>query len=190
MIKKTCKKILNFCTNKFLKIIFKFSSRELLITLTKEIIENIEREKYNTFRNEYSINDTFFFNGPNISFYGNGKIICGENSYIGAFSTIQAYENCVVEIGKHTQISHNVRIYTQSAVSDQDFSKEKKEIKTGNVLIEDYVWIGANVFINPGITVGINSIIGANSVVTRDVPPFSIVGGVPAKIIRYKLINK
>ena len=55
-----------------------------------------------------------------------------------------------------------------------------------NIIIGDYVWIGANVFINGGIEVGENSIIGANSVVTHNVSPNSIVGGVPAKLIRKK----
>jgi len=190
MIKRAIKKLLKIITNYFLKVVFKFSSKELLSVLIKDLIENIEREKYVAFRDRYNISNSFFFNGPNISFYGNGNIFCGENSYIGSLSTVQAFENCVVKIGNNTQISHNVRIYTQTAVSDQDFSKEKREIKTGDVIIEDYVWIGANVFINPGITIGINSIVGANSVVTKDVLPFSIVGGVPAKMIRYKLINK
>ena len=61
--------------------------------------------------------------------------------------------------------------------------------KKGNITIEDFAWIGANVLINPGITIGANSIIGANSVVTKDVLPFSIVGGVPAKLIRMKNIS-
>ena len=51
------------------------------------------------------------------------------------------------------------------------------------------MWIGANVFITPGVTVDDNSIIGANSVVTKDVEPFSIVGGAPAKLIRIKNIS-
>lgn len=54
------------------------------------------------------------------------------------------------------------------------------------VMIQDFVWIGANVLINPGITVGVNSIIGANSVVTHDVELWSIVGGVPARLLRMK----
>lgn len=189
MIKKIIKRILNTVTNFILKVVFKFSSKELQLELFKNIINNLERERYDTFRKKYNISNSFYFNGTGISFYGNGKIFCGENSYIGSLSTVQAYDNCMVMIGNKTRISHNVRIYTQSGVSDQDFSKEEKEIKTGNVIIGDYVWIGANVFINPGLTIGINSIIGANSVVTKDVPPFSIVGGVPAKIIKYKTIK-
>ena len=49
------------------------------------------------------------------------------------------------------------------------------------------VLIGANVFINPGTTVGENSVVGSNSVVTKNIPPFTIYGGVPAKLIRKKM---
>jgi acetyltransferase-like isoleucine patch superfamily enzyme len=54
----------------------------------------------------------------------------------------------------------------------------------GPTVIEDNVWCGANVVITSGVTVGRRSVIGANSVVTRDLPPFSIAAGSPAKVLR------
>ena len=142
---------------------------------------------YDGYRERYTIHKTFRFNGKDIIFYGNGKgqIIIGENTYIGEFSTIQA-DNSVVRIGKGCKISHNVRMYTSTSIADQDFSKADLEAKYGDIIIEDYVWIGANVFICPGVTIGTNSIVGANSVVSKNVEPFTIVGGVPAKLIRKK----
>lgn len=145
--------------------------------------------RYHHLRKQYLIDPTFRFNGHNIQFYGSGKLVIGKNSYIGDLSTIQVDESCEVKIGRNCSISHNVRIYTSSVIPDQDWSLEEKQVKYGNVVIEDFVWIGSNVFINPGITIGSNSVIGANSVVTKDVPPFSIVGGVPAKLIRTKKSN-
>lgn len=66
---------------------------------------------------------------------------------------------------------------------------EKLKNKIGDIIIGDGVWIGANVFINPGVIIRDNSVIGANSVVTKNVEANSIVGGVPARLIRMKKIG-
>ena len=57
-------------------------------------------------------------------------------------------------------------------------------ISKGPVVIESNVWIGEGSAILPGVRIGKNSIVGANSVVTKDIPPNSVVGGVPARVIR------
>ncbi|MNI40841.1 Chloramphenicol acetyltransferase [compost metagenome] len=54
------------------------------------------------------------------------------------------------------------------------------------IVIGNDVWIGANAVILPGVTLGDGAVIGAGAVVTKDVPPYAIVGGVPAKVIRYR----
>lgn len=142
------------------------------------------------FRNKYEIHPSFKFNGRFISFYGNGQLVIGEGSYIGALSTIQIHEDCQVLIGRGCSISHNVRIYTSSKAPDGDFSdKDSVPIITGDVIIEDFAWIGANVFISPGVTIGRNSVVGANSIVTKDIPENCIYGGVPARLIRVKRSN-
>ncbi|MBB1194695.1 acyltransferase [Flavobacterium sp. SOK18b] len=141
---------------------------------------------YSVFKKKYKINNTFRFNGNGILFYGDGEIHIGENSYIGELSTIQAVKGNKVKIGKNCQISHNVRVYTSTDIADQDFSLKNRLVKNADVIIGDFVWIGANVFINPGVEIEDNSIIGANSVVTKSVKANTIVGGVPARIIRQK----
>lgn len=143
-------------------------------------------ERYNRFRKKYNIDESFRFNGDNILFYGNGRIIIGSNSYMGWFSTIESGDNNKVQIGRDCMISHNVRIYTSSIDANGDWYIEKKVPKSGDVIIGNYVWIGANVFINPGVTIGDCSVIGANSVITSDVLPYTIVGGVPARLIKEK----
>lgn len=149
--------------------------------------KEFSRQSFNEFRNKYTIDSSFRFNGETIKFYGEGKIICGANSYIGNYSTVQASINNRVFIGDNCSISHNVRIYTSSNVSDQNLNTtDLKEKIYGDVIINNGVWIGANVFINQGITIGENSIIGSNSVVTKNIEANAIYGGVPAKLIKMK----
>jgi maltose O-acetyltransferase len=142
--------------------------------------------QYESYREKYKISNKFKFNGENIIFYGEGEIQVGNNSYIGWMSTIESAKNCLVKIGDNCSISHNVRIYTSTKITNQNFNVDsKKEMKYGNVIIGNGVWIGANVFINPGIEIGDNAIVGANSVLTKNVEANSVVGGVPAKFIKY-----
>lgn len=143
---------------------------------------------YSGYKTKYKISKKFGLNGVGIKFYGDGMIIAGPDSYIGEYSTIQVSPDHTVKIGQFCRISHNVRIYTTTAIPDHDFSVTPIPKKNGNVTIENACWIGANVFINPGVVIGENSVVGANSVVTKDIPSFEIWGGVPAKFIRKKQI--
>lgn len=155
-----------------------------------EFVENTKWELiYEEYRNQYTIHPTFRFNGRNIAFYGNGKIIIGKNSYLGEYSSIQAYENCTVEIGENCSISHFVKIYTCNNNSIDIISQKKCiSYKTGNVKIGNNCWIGVGVFIKEGITIGDNCVVGANSVVVKDIPTNSIAGGVPATILKSKYL--
>lgn len=110
----------------------------------------------------------------------------GDDSYIGELSTLQAYGLRRVQIGRGCMISHNVRIYSSTADADCDFVNGPIHHRSGDVLIEDGVWIGANCFIAPGVVIGKNSVVGANSVVNMSVPRNEIWGGVPARPIRRK----
>jgi maltose O-acetyltransferase len=145
------------------------------------------KERYDYFRRHYNIKSNFRFDGVDIRIYGDGEVELGNNSYIGNYSTLQLTSGYKIIVGDNCQISHDVRMYTSSADPDQDFTKTKtKPEKKGNIIIGDGVWIGANVFINPGIKIGNNAVIGANSMVTKDVADNAIVGGVPAKLLRLK----
>lgn len=113
----------------------------------------------------------------------------GQGTIIGYACFIDGREQ--VEIGSHTDIASEVMIYSQEHdLSAPDFSAKGAPVKIG-----DYVFIGPRAIILPGVTIADGAVVGAGAVVTKDVAPFTIVGGVPAKEIgkrslkdpRYKL---
>lgn len=107
----------------------------------------------------------------------------GNNSSIGPYS----YIGCsgFIEIGDNVMMSPRVSIYAENHLFDRpELSIKEQGVKREFVKIEDDCWIAANTIILAGVTIGRGSVIAAGSVVTKDVPPYSIVGGVPAKIIK------
>jgi maltose O-acetyltransferase len=162
-----------------------------LIRFFSFLKKKYQKDIYDNYRTKYIIHPSFAFNGSDIQFYGEGIIDIGENTYIGRLSTIQVSKGFKVKIGKNCKIGPFFSVWTQSTNVDHDYNNsEEITPKIGDIIIGDAVWIGANVVISPNITIGTNSIIGANSFVTKDVPPFAIVGGVPAKIIRFKNLER
>lgn len=87
-----------------------------------------------------------------------------------------------IEIGENSTLAYRVSIHT-SAYPHGNMLTEYYPKKIAPVIIEDNCWIGASAIILPGITVHRCSIVGAGSVVTKDVPPYSVVAGVPARVI-------
>lgn len=86
-----------------------------------------------------------------------------------------------ITLGEHVLVGPKVNIITINHDSDP----ENRSATYGRpVVIEDKVWIGINATILPGVRVGYGAIIGANSVVTKDVPPMTVVAGNPARIIK------
>jgi acetyltransferase-like isoleucine patch superfamily enzyme len=121
---------------------------------------------------------------PHIIFKGNIEI--GANSYFNS-GKISTGKNSKVTIGEWCAIGHNVNIHAITHNPDRATGPvNNRPAVEESVIIQDHVWIGSNVIVLPGITVGSNSVIGANAVVTKNVPENTIVGGIPAKIIRYK----
>lgn len=115
------------------------------------------------------------------------EIKIGNNCGIGAGAHISAingiYIGDNVLTGKDILITDNAHGSTDRGVLDISPNQRPLHSK-GKVVIEDNVWIGEKACVMPGVTVGKGSIIAANAVVTRDVPPYCLVGGIPARIIR------
>ena len=121
----------------------------------------------------------------NVIIQGSGKLIIGEQSYLSSF--------CVVGVNNKIEIGRNVMIADCVSMRDTDHNFDSiskpmmlQGIKTNPIIIHDNVWIGHGAVITKGVVIGSGAIIGANAVVTKDVPANAIVGGVPAKLIRYR----
>ena len=111
-----------------------------------------------------------------------GKTISiGEKSFINMNVTM--LDGAKITIGNNVLIGPNTQLYCAS--HDLHYLKRRHwETICGPITIEDDVWIGGNVVITQGVTIGARSVIAANSVVNNDVPPNSLYGGTPAKLIR------
>lgn len=127
-------------------------------------------------------NNVTFYN--NVIIWGPGTIKIGNNCAIGDNTIIYASVGGGVTIGNDTLIAANTYIIDQ----DHSFSKNelirKQEMKTAPIIIGNDVWIGTNTAILKGVTIGDGAVIGANSLVNKNVSSMVVVGGSPAKIIK------
>jgi len=137
-----------------------------------------------------------YLRGELTTFNFGGNIKIGKNCYIGEGTRIWSGKK--VAIGDDVLISHNVNIMdtdshevdylkraeTYSKIVSTGYSFEQGEIKTAAIEIKNHVWIGFNSVILKGITIGEGAIVAAGSVVTKDVAPWTVVGGNPAKFLK------
>ena len=163
----------------------------------------VKKYKISIGRNVYISPSCIFEKG--VKLYDNiqlSSVSVGKYTYFSSNSIITN-----TQIGRYCSIGPNVRIglgihpakkivtthpafYSTNhqlpvVYADKDYFKKREKIYIGND-----VWIGANVVIKDGVHIGDGAIIGAGAVVVKDVEPYSIVGGVPAKIIRYRFSQK
>jgi acetyltransferase-like isoleucine patch superfamily enzyme len=115
------------------------------------------------------------------------KLFIGSGTYIGDNNNIRA-------VGSSIFIGENCLISQQVSIISSNHGIQKKElIRTqfwnikGNIVIENDVWIGCASQILSGVTIGKGAVIAAGSLVNKDVPPYSIVAGIPAEVIKFRV---
>ena len=120
------------------------------------------------------------------------NIFCGNDISIGSDSLFMC-TRARITIGDHVMFGPKVTVITGSHRTDivgkymkSVTEAEKRPEDDLDVLLEGDNWIGANVTILKGVTIGRGAVVAAGAVVTKDVPPYSIVGGVPAKVIKMR----
>lgn len=127
--------------------------------------------------------------GPKATLYGGARfrspwhVTIGANSIIGEDSLLDGRGH--LTIGQNVNIGSGVWVWTmEHDLDDPDFASTK-----GTVFIDDYAWISSRVTILPNVSIGKGAVVAAGAVVTKDVPPYAIVGGVPAKVIGQRTSN-
>ena len=151
-----------------------------------------------------------YFVDPTVRFRGDGPVRIGDNAEIKDYVVIQAIRDAVI-IGEFTQINAFTVIFGYSEVNigknvmigphcmissgNHDFKQTEVPMRfapaltKGPTIIEDNVWIGSHCVITDGVKIGKDAVVGAGSVVTKDVQPFDIVAGVPARVIGNRLAS-
>ncbi|HBG2231982.1 TPA: CatB-related O-acetyltransferase, partial [Clostridioides difficile] len=148
--------------------------------------ENIEVGDYTIYNDFY--NDPRDFEKNNVLYHypiNNDKLI------IGKFCSIACNAKFLMTSGNHSMKSkstYTFPIFYEEWKLDINHITDAWDNK-GNIIIGNDVWIGYNSIIMSGVHIGDGAIIGTRAVVTNDVPPYSIVGGVPAKIIKKRFNN-
>lgn len=161
------------------------------------------------FQKHCKISDTDYFEGNNNvggSIYnchiGYGTYVIGENGYIhdcriGRFCSIAS--NCHIGLGNHTlnMVSTSPLFSSAHSMLPDNFLQESIDVgertvgDTGyKVIIGNDVWLGYNVCVKEGVAIGDGAVIGAKSLVTRDIPPYAVAVGIPAKVIRYRFTQE
>lgn len=118
---------------------------------------------------------------------GESSLRIGANTYIQPGCIMNAYRGDII-IGSNCMIAARCSFmpYQHNVADIERPMRQQGLISKGDIVVEDNVWLGLNVTVLDGVTIGTGAIVGAGAVVTKDVPPYAVVGGVPARLIRFR----
>lgn len=117
---------------------------------------------------------------------GNGEIIIGSESSIHPCCHIYSYSQPII-IGKGVMIAANCALYSYNHSIARGLTVREQGIQSeGPIVIGDEAWLGVMVTVLDGVTIGKGAVVAAGSVVTRDVPEFAVVAGVPARVLKMR----
>lgn len=119
------------------------------------------------------------------AFEAQSTIVIGDGTIMGGYCTLSAARS--IRIGKRVGLARYVLISDcQHQFEDPTINFLDQGIRDVRpVVIDDWAWLGQNVFVGPGVRIGRGAVVGANSVVLNDVPDYSVAVGAPARIVRY-----
>lgn len=112
-----------------------------------------------------------------------GTIQIGDNCFVGEHCVLQAYDGSSIDVGHNVMIAHGVSVVASNHGMDVELPMAKQPEIAQSIRIEDDVWIGAHAVILAGAVLGKGSVVAAGAVVRGIVEPYSIVGGVPARVL-------
>lgn len=118
---------------------------------------------------------------------GEGCLRIGPNTYIQSGCILKAFVGNII-IGANCMIADHCAFtpYRHGFDDTHRPMREQPLTSQGDIVIEDDVWLGLNVCVMDGVTIGQGAIVGAGAVVTKDIPPYAIAGGIPASVIRFR----
>lgn len=135
--------------------------------------------------NHLKIDKNVTFKKGLIWFENNGcEMLIGNGTTIESAQLAVAEDGSKLAIGADCMLSSNIRIATTDSHSVIDLSTGQRTNHAEDVVIGNHVWIGYNVSVNKGVSIGNDSVIAGNSVVTKIIPNNAIAAGIPAKVVR------
>jgi acetyltransferase-like isoleucine patch superfamily enzyme len=177
------------------KKILKILLKGIAIDKSSKILPTAGIRNYQRDKSKIQVGAFTMLAGELMIFKHGGKIAIGDDCFIGENTRIWSAKE--INIGNRVLISHNVNIHDQNSHPLDSLERHKDyqlifenglpgnvPLNEKEVIIEDDVWIGFNSSILKGVRIGKGAIIGANTVITSDVPPYAVIVGNPPKIIK------